>query len=195
MSKDIKFETGLLKVTDDSISLQWEGNNVSMFRWQIGKVNVNTSKELKHDTLIYGFRLAAISIGLMILTFVFESNMFSWLSLISMISALIIVFGSLILPLFGLYTIDYILLNIIGREYTIAKVHNTSGQDIEFYILPEEKVKAKSISDLRIEKKPNEGKSKNDDTVSQLEQLHSLKEKGIITEVDFEKKKNQLLGI
>jgi hypothetical protein len=196
---DINFKTGLLKVTDDSISLQWNGNNVSMYRWQIGKVDVVTSKELNHQPFIYGFRLGGISIGFVILTFIFKSHLFEWVSLISVILAIIIVFGDLILGLFGINIIHNILLNFLGQNSTKVRIQNTSGQDIEFYILPSEKTKARSIVDLRIEKyideKPKTDDTTNHDAISQIEKLYSLKEKGIITEEEFEKKKSKLLDI
>lgn len=194
---DIKFKTGLLKVEEDSISLQWNGNSVSMYRWQIGQVDIITSKELQHKAYVYGFRLGLLGIGLMILTFILQSHLFEWLSAISTITGCLIVFGDLILGLFGVNIVHDTLLIILGQEVTQVRVQNTSGQNIEFYILKNEISKAKSIADLRIEKQEiknqNNEPIQNSDSFEQLEKLHGLMEKGIITESEFQKKKEELL--
>ena len=192
---DIQFETGLLKVDEDSISLQWDGNNVSMYRWQIGKVDVVTSKELKHQPWIYGFRLGAISIIPFILAFVVDSSTMSWIAAIMMIVAVFIFFGDLVLAgLFGIEIVRSMLMNIVGREFTEVRIQNTDGQDINFYILEEEKSKARSIADLRKEKAVQiKEPIQQENTISQIEKLHELKEKGVITEEEFNRKKSELL--
>lgn len=197
---DINFKTGLLKVTEDSISLKWPGNNVSMFRWQIGKVDIQTSKELDKNVWVYGFRLGAIGLILVIFGLIINKGGLLIFGNISLWTGLAIIFGDIFLDgMLGLNFVNAILFNLIGKEYTKVTIQNTSGKDIEFYILPEEKTKARSIDKLRIEKQEvvnsSITQSNNSDSISDIEKLYFLKEKGIITPEEFEKKKSKILGI
>lgn len=196
---DIEFETGLLKVTDDSISLQWDGNNVSMYRWQIGEVNIETFKSLRLDPVQYGFRLALLSIVPLIISLFVNQPILTLLFPVMILLAVIIVFGEIILGgLLGINIIYSVLLSVLGTEQTLVTVQNTSGNNLEFYITHNEKNKALSIADLY---KPKEAEKKivqpseKGSELTDLERLFQLKERGIITEDEFEKKKAKILDI
>lgn len=200
VNKDIEFETGLLKVDEESISLQWGENNISMYRWQIGRVDVQTLKELRLMPIMYGFRLGAIAIVPIILSFVFKNHFMSWIGTIMMCSAFLIVFGDIFGRLFGLTLIESILMRIIGNEFTEVRVQNTSGQDMEFYILPEEKSKTRSIANLRIEKKEKIESSvtpttstANESNLDKLKKIGELYKSGLLSEEEFNQKKSELL--
>lgn len=150
--KKIELSTGTIIVDDDSLTFEWDDNNLSILRKYIGKVNIRTERRMKHATWQYGFRLGAIGLVLIIFMFIRPSELLSWAGLIAMVLALLLVIGDTLLTLIGVHILDGIMLRVMGEDVVFATIQNTRGKDIEFFISESDKKVVKSLEKYRISK-------------------------------------------
>ncbi len=148
--KTINLSTGTIVIDDESLNFVWEGNNLSIFRKHIGKVNIQTERRMKHPTWQYGFRLGVIGVILIIATFIKPNSLLSWLAFITMFFAIFLVIGDVFFTLIGLPLIDNIMVRLVGENVTVATIQNTNGTDLEFFIAEDEIVIVRGLEKYRL---------------------------------------------
>lgn len=195
----IKFTTGTLKITEDSINMKFLEGSKSMFRHQIGKVNISKVKRYDKNEMVYGFRFGIVGAILWLAGIFMAKALIGYLGLAGLVIGFIMVFGFMFIDgILGIPFIRPLLLTLFGYECLQVSIQNTSGDNIEFETVLTDRSKAKGIEKLRLDKSINptvEVDKKASNSSLEIEQLHELMTKEIITKEEFETKKKQLLGL
>lgn len=208
-NKTIEFSTGKLIITEKNISFHQNiGNphNVNTIgRENIGHTDLQDMRLLTKVDFVYCFQTAAIGLILSIVGLIIgiSSNFYFILYL----GLGLIFFGAFLLfsvlwldGLLGLNVARPILLSIFGIDAIRIVVQNIyGGNNLQFFILPDEKSKIPKFEDYKRDKiysvenvnDPQSGKNNIDD----IEKLAVLRDKGILSQEEFDLKKKQILGI
>ncbi len=204
----IQFVTGLLEIDDNSIRFKPYNSRFSdktvIQRLNIADVEQYNFKQRRLDEIVYLFRSFLLCVVLIISSvilsvlgydnfFTFMLTFFSGICLFFSVS----IFIGMFLTLLGL-NYNFILNNLFGINYTLIKVQNNNGNnDLIFSILTEEKHK---LPDLLKYKKEEEKKIiyqdnvSNNSNIEQLIKLADLKEKGLISDSEFEIEKSKIIN-
>ena len=96
----------------------------------------------------------------------------------------------------GLNLIQSILIYIYGVEAIRVVIQNRhGGNNLMFFIGDDERSKLPKFEDLKIEKREVVEVLSQNNNLDDINKLAELLSKGLITKDEFDKKKNQILGI
>lgn len=208
-NQTITFSTGTLIINDKSISFNQKtgrANNVNTIaRENIGHTDLEPMRLLTKVDLVYGFQTAAIGfvLGIIGLVIAISSNVFFllYLGMAVFFFGAFLVFSVIWLDgLLGLNVAKPILFSIFGKDAMRIVVQNIyGGNNLQFFILPDEKSKIPKFEDYKLDKIYNVDNVKNSDigknNIDDIEKLATLKDKGILSQEEFDLKKKQILGL
>ena len=203
-NKTISFSTGNLTINDKFISFCQNNNNFiksesTISRENIGHTDKQILKILHHSSLIYIFRIALFCVILGVVAILLGEKFF----FIAKIAAYIFIIDCLVfLPLMyvdvllGVSILKTILLTMFGVDCYKIVIHNAiDGNNLVFFIGKNEISKLPNFEDYKITKVHNVGKTYNEkDNFNDIQKLALLKEKGLISQQEFEKLKIEILG-
>lgn len=211
MGKQIAFTTGILNVSEDKISFASKvsdiPNNQTLKRSLIGGITNQSFVYLPRMTFQYGFRFGFGGLLAVIISALFYNTLPSFLSFVLQyggILSLIFGLGLIIIDvaidgLFGTNIALSILQSMFGVKGQLITISNANGgKGIEFCIPQNELSRTTQIESLKIEEQLTQNQTviiEKKSDFGDLEKLAELKEKGIITEEEFNKKKADLLGL
>lgn len=208
-NKTISFSTGNLIINEKNISFHLNGgnaNNVNTIgRENIGHLDKQPMRLLPKVDVVYCFQTAVIGVILAIVGLILgvSTNFY----IIFYVGIALIFFGAFLLfsvlwldGLLGLNVAKPILLSLYGVDAVRVVVQNIyGGNNLQFFIRLDEQSKIPKFEDYKLEKiynvenikSPETGKNNIDD----IEKLAALRDKGIISQEEFDLKKKQILGI
>lgn len=208
-NKTISFSTGNLIINDNNISFQLNFGSAhevnTIGRENIGHTEIQDMRVLPKVDIVYCFRMAAISAILFIagifVVFFTKSFLLVYLSGFFMLFALLIYFGVIWLDgIFGLNIAKPILISIFGVDAVRVVVQNIyGGNNLHFFVLRDEKRKIPKFENYKLEKIHKVENIRNIDStannIDDIEKLANLRDKGIISQEEFDLKKRKILGI
>ncbi|GAA4032638.1 hypothetical protein GCM10022386_16100 [Flavobacterium cheonhonense] len=204
-NKTINFSSGNLVIDSESVSFQQKRgfvNNVNTIsRTNIGNVEIQNMRILNHVDFVYCFRTLLIGIVVAICGFIFlaitKSTIMFYLGLAVTLFSVFLFFGSIFLDgMLGLNLIQSILIYIYGVEAIRVVIQNRhGGNNLMFFIGDDERSKLPKFEDLKIEKREVVEVLSQNNNLDDINKLAELLSKGLITKDEFDKKKNQILGI
>ena len=209
VNKTIIFSTGNLIVNDKNISFHLKSGNINNVN-TIGRENIGHQDQQRmrilpkaefvyiFQNLIIGFILGVVGLIIGIssqffivlyfgLGFVFFAGFlyFAWMWLDMMLG--LNVAKPILLSLYGVDTIRVIVQNIYG------------GNNLQFFVRLEEESRIPKFEDYKLEKIYNVENINNSivgkNNIDDLEKLATLKDKGILSQEEFDLKKKQILGL
>lgn len=162
-------------------------------------------KILTKVDFVYCFRIAAIglivSIVGLFLGGILENFFFLYLGLGFIFFSVFLLFSSIWLDsILGLNVANSILLYLFGVDVVRVTVQNIFGGNNLVFLVPiSEKNKIPKFEDYKIDKiysvKSSENNLRENKNLDDLEKIATLKDKGILTQEEFELKKKQILGL
>lgn len=200
----IQFHTGDIIINDKTIAFQSHNKlnkKQSLERVYIGAVNYEEYNYLRLSVFNYGIRffigggsIAVISIIAQITTDNTLFNMIYWISILSTLFGAFLIFCESFIDLFlGTRIAINICNSLFGIKGYKISIQNTSGGDhIEFYINPDELEKAKDLIKHKLNQDSVNGTL--GISLKELNGLLELKNKGIVTDEEFNQLKNQLFN-
>lgn len=207
--KTIIFTTGTLIINVKSISFMQKTGKVNkpntIARENIGHAVLEPIRILSKIELVYCFQIAAIGLILSIIGLLIsiktDNNYILNIGLGLFYFSLFLCFSIMILDgLLGLKIAKPILISIFGKDILRVVVQNIyGGNSLEFFILPDEKSKIPKFEDYKLDKIYNVDNVKNSyigkNNIDDIEKLATLKDKGILSQEEFDLKKKQILGL
>ncbi|PHR49853.1 MAG: hypothetical protein COA32_01580 [Fluviicola sp.] len=220
----IRFLDGLLTFDDSSVQFNADNPNLpriqSINLKDVGTLNYSNYIFLKRMPIQYGLRFGLggilIIIASIILGYALDKGSLMSIGvtvgIIMEFFGIFLVLGDLIIDgLFGGSLIIGICESIWGEKgFEVNINHNSGNQGICFYTALDEESKikkaikaletsvkgfSKSESEATQHKRSHETPKESTNTLKDLEKLAELKDKGIITEQEFELKKKQILNL
>jgi hypothetical protein len=209
VNKTIEFSTGKLIINETNISFHQNRGNVNnvntIGRENIGHMNKQSMRLLPHVDFVYIFRIAILGVALIILGFIIamKSDMYFLVQIgcIFIIFAGFLMFSSLFIDgLLGLKVAESILLMLFGVDaYRIVVQNIFGGNNLIFLIRDDEISKIPKFEDYKLEKIHKVENTKSPETaannIDDIEKLANLRDKGILSQEEFDLKKKQILGI
>jgi len=209
MSKKISFSTGDLVIAERSISFHQSGvglkNGNTINRENIGHVDKQPLSILPKASIVLWIRLVLIGAVITIIGFAiaFSSKFF-----LILYAGYIILFGSCFMFFYDIFLEDVIgiplsktlLHSLFGVDAVKVVVQNIyGGNNLVFTVRHDEERKLPKFESLKLNKvyavNDVSGKNAKSGNISDIEKLAALREKGLITEEEFLKKKKQILGL
>lgn len=208
-NKTISFSTGNLIINEKNISFHLNGgnaNNVNTIgRENIGHLDKQPMRLLPKADFVYCFQTAVIGVILAIVGLIFgiSTNFY----IILYVGIALIFFGGFLLfamlwldGLLGLSVAKPILLSLYGVDAVRVVVQNIyGGNNLQFFVRLDEQSKIPKFEDYKLEKVYNVENVKNSETgknnIDDIEKLAALRDKGILSQEEFDLKKKQILGI
>jgi hypothetical protein len=205
----ILFSTGKLIITENNISFHQSNINTNhvntIGRENIGHTDSQFMRLLPKVDMVYCFQILVIGFIISILGVLIGLKLDFYMILYG--GVLIFLFGAFLLfavlwfdGLLGLNVAKPILLSIFGVDAIRVIVQNIyGGNNLQFFILPNEKSKLPKFEDYKLDKtysikNVNEHQS-NKQNIDDIEKLAALRDKGILTQEEFDLKKKQILGL
>lgn len=199
--KTVQFNAGNLVVDERNITLQSQNGlnkSQSIERIYIGNVNYEEYVYLRLSPFSYGLRFFLIGCVLGILGVVFHQStdilfVVYWFGiLLALFGAFIIFTDSVIDALLGSRISKNICSMIFGIEgYKINITNKIGDGGIEFLINTDELETAKGLIQFKLQE--NKSNISLSDSIKELNKLMELKNKGAITDMEFNNLKEQLL--
>ena len=203
--KKIIFSTGTLNIED--ISITFHHNKVilnkanSISRENIGHTDKQTLKILPNVEFVYIFRLVIIGIALAIVGVFFGVSTKTYF--LFYLGLGVIFFGAFLLfawiwldSMLGMKIAGPILLGLFGVDACRVIVQNIYGENnLDFFIRADEKNKLPNFEEYKIEKIDTVQIVNQKNELDDISKLAELLKAGYITQEEFDKKKNQILGI
>ena len=204
-NKKIEFSNGYLEIEKERISFHHKrglNRNVNTIaRYNIGNVEIQNMRVLDGPTLIYIFRTALFGIiffiiGL-IVAFTSKLTLFLWVGNGLIIFSVFMLFSYFIIEvILGIHFVTRFFMRIYGVDATRIVIQNLSGgNNMLFFVHEKEKDKLPKFKDLKTEKIDTVQIVNQKNDIDDLAKLGELLKSGLITQEDFDKKKNQILGI
>ena len=203
-NKTISFSTGNLIINDNNISFQLNFGSVhevnTIGRENIGHIETQEMRVLPKVDIVYCFRMALFGIIIIIIGAIVTDFIF-YIGVILTLFAAFLLFGSFWLDgLLGLNVVKSILLAIFGVDAVRVVVQNIyGGNNLHFFVLRDEKKKIPKFEDYKLEKIHKVENIRNIDStannIDDIEKLANLRDKGIISQEEFDLKKRKILGI
>ena len=208
-NKTISFSTGNLIINEKNISFHLNGgnaNNVNTIgRENIGHLDKQPMRLLPKADFVYCFQTAVIGVILAIVGLILgiSTNFY----IILYVGIALIFFGAFLLfamlwldGLLGLSVAKPILLSLYGVDAVRVVVQNIyGGNNLQFFVRLDEQSKIPKFEDYKLEKVYNVENVKNSETgknnIDDIEKLAALRDKGILSQEEFDLKKKQILGI
>lgn len=208
-NKTISFSTGKLIVNDKDVSFHVHNGRANTIntigRENIGHTELHNMRVLPKDTIIYCFRMFFLGLAFLILGFIVkainDSEFMIWGGIVFIFFSFYLLFSILVLDgMLGLNVTVPILLRFFGVDATRVVVQNIyGGNNLMFLVRQDERKNVPKFEEYKLEKiytVESTNKSKSDSNgIDDLEKIAALKEKGIITQEEFELKKKQILGL
>jgi hypothetical protein len=208
-NKTIEFSTGKLIINETNISFHQNRGNVNnvntIARENIGHMNKQSMRLLPHSEFVYIFRMAILGVALIIIGFIVgiktDTYLIVYLGIASIIFAGLLMFSWLWLDsLLGLKVAEPILLSLFGVDAFRIVVQNIfGGNNLIFLIRDDEISKIPKFEDYKLEKIHKVENIKSPDNtvnnIDDIEKLANLRDKGILSQEEFDLKKKQILGI
>jgi hypothetical protein len=213
MSENINFVTGKLSVSEETVDFTSINPNIADFQSlnleQVGRVNYSEFVYLKRLPMQFGFRYGALGlliyIAAVIIAYTLDSQtlmtLFSLLFLVTLLISVFLVFGEMFLDgLLGMNVVYPLCQKLFGEQgFEVIIQDRTGSSNIHFFVGLGEEQKIKNINTLLDKHKINLPKNstaggKSSD-LEDLAKLAELKEKGIISEEEFQAKKSQILDL
>jgi hypothetical protein len=202
-NKTINFSNGNLLIDSESVSFQQKrgfANNVNTIsRSNIGNIEIQNIRILEQVETVYCFRTALIGIivaivGLIILAISKILFVFYLGCGIILFSVFLLFSWLLIDGLLGINFVNNILLSFYGVDVVRIVVQNKQGgNNLLFFVSLNEKSKLPKFEELKTEKRETVVATPTN-YFGDIIQLGELLKSGLITQDEFERKKNQILG-
>jgi len=208
-NKTIPFSTGNLIINEKNISFHLNGgnaNNVNTIgRENIGHLDKQPMRLLPKADFVYCFQTAVIGVILAIVGLILGISTNFYIILYMGIA--LIFFGAFLLfamlwldGLLGLSVAKPILLSLYGVDTVRVVVQNIyGGNNLQFFVRLDEQSKIPKFEDYKLEKVYNVENAKSSETgknnIDDIEKLAALRDKGILSQEEFDLKKKQILGI
>ena len=208
-NKTISFSTGNLIINDKNISFHLKGGNVknvnTIGRENIGHQDKQPMRLLPKSEFVYIFRNAIIGIVVVVVGFIIAVSsqffLFVYLGLGFLFFAFFLYFAWMWLDsILGLNIAKPIMLSLYGVNAIRVVVQNIyGGNNLQFFLRLDEESKIPNFEDYKLDKIYNVDNVKKSDTVKNnlddIEKIAALRDKGILTQEEFDLKKKQILGL
>jgi|GEM_PF-5816012 hypothetical protein len=193
------FENGKIEVNDNIITYKSKNGKHSqeMSRGNIGGINKEHFKVLPADVFQYGFISVALGITCFILGAFAKSDGMMTIGWVFFVFGGFLVLGNLFFDgMLGIKITTQLMMFLVGQKgYKITIQNSSGGNNIEFFISEKEIFNTDELYKYKKEKvnkvvvaQPNSG-------IDDIAKLAELRDKGIITDAEFDAKKKQILGI
>lgn len=198
--KTYTFSTGILTIYPEALEfISTNGKNRQvMNRFHIDGVNKEHFRLLQSQPIQLGFLIALIS-AILTLTLYFKFGDTPAAKLLPLPIGLFwfgafLVFGDLVLDgLLGLKVTTSICLFLFGKKgYKISILNSIGVNNVEFFIPEEELFNVEELAQYKLN---NPRSSNTTSQIFSIEELVDLKNKGYITEDEFNAKKKKILDI
>jgi len=206
-NKTILFSTGKLIINETNISFHQNQSNINnvntIARENIGHMNKQSMRLLPRSVFNYVFIIAISGFATMIggLIFATKPDIFLTLGTVLIITAGVLL-GSFMLfdGLMGINIVESVLTIIFGVDaYRIVVQDVFGGNNFIFLISANEVSKVPKFEDYKLEKRHKIENAdithNNKNSYDDIEKLANLRDKGIISQTEFDQKKRQILGI
>lgn len=205
----ISFSTGSLIINDNNISFHSNGRNINnvntIGRENIGHQDKQPMRLLPKDEIVYVFRNAIIGIIVVIVGFIIAVSsqffLFVYIGLGFLFFAFFLYFAWMWLDsILGLNVAKPIMLSLYGVNAVRVVVQNIyGGNNLQFFVRLDEESKIPKFEDYKLDKIYNVDNVKKSDTgknnLDDIEKIAALRDKGILTQEEFDLKKKQILGL
>lgn len=203
----IEFSTGDLIIDDNAIRFKpihvRFSDQTVIQRVNIGDVELQDFRMYRHDDFVYITRTFLFGALLYIVTVVasflkFDNIIFGLIEFFTYAVILLFVtlfFGFFLNAFLGVNINHSILLRVFGKNYTLVKVQNIDGgNDLIFIISDDENSELPELQNYKKNKIINVKSISNSNHLDDIIKLGQLKEKGLLSEDEFNEQKKSLLN-
>lgn len=204
--KTISFSTGNLIIKEKTISFHHNGakaNNVNIIeRENIGYINKEPMKLLPKEGVVYCFQMAVIGITLAIIGLILGITTNFYIALY--VGIAFIYLGSFLFfaitcldDKIGLSIAKPILLSLFGVDTICVIVQNVYGNNnLQFFVRLYEQSNIPNLEDYKLDKVYNlESVNSTKNNINDIEQNEVFRDNGILSQIEFDLKKKQILGL
>lgn len=202
----IEFSTGDLIIDDNAIRFKpihvRFSDKTVIQRVNIGNLELQDFRMYKHDDFVYITRTFLLGALLYIITVVgsfmkYDNIIFGLIEFLSYAVILLFVtlfFGFFLNAILGININHSILLKVFGKNYTLVKVQNIDGgNNLIFVISEDENSELPELQNYKKNKIIDVKSISNNNHLDDIIKLGQLKEKGLISQNEFEQQKQLLL--